>query len=341
MKKIYLTIAMFTGVIQAFAQIQIVRSDLGQVGDKVYYATIDTFATQVNVGASGANKVWDFNSLTPLLYDSAIFTDPSFVPDAPTSANLAIVWGNEEDNEYWLLTDSGLQAIVLNPVTSDEIVTSRMPFPINYGMAGSDTVNFSITGTPDELDIPFPVDSVRITAYIRNEMEFDAWGSLTIPSGTFDALRMKNVGYTDVLIEVQVFGNWSELGSEVDTTYAYTWFGKDKKYQLAYADADKNGIMSFFEYQVNAIYPNSVKELLDDNSVKLYPNPANENISVSIEGVSAFTYNIVDITGRTVLRGTTSGNATEINISTLKNGLYTLNLYTENAKASRKVLVHH
>jgi hypothetical protein len=75
--------------------------------------------------------------------------------------------------------------------------------------------------------------------------------------------------------------------------------------------------------------------------VKLYPNPANENISVSIEGVSAFTYNIVDIAGRTVLRGTISGNAAEINTSTLKNGLYTINLYTENAKASRKVLVHH
>lgn len=341
MKKICLLIGLITGMYQAFAQIQLVRSDIGQIGDKVYYGVIDSFSQNISVGSAGANKVWDFNNLSPLLYDSAMLTDPSFVPEAPTSANLAIVWSNEEDNEFWLVNDSGLQAVVLNPVTSDEVLSSRMPFPITYGMAGSDTVDFSITGTPDELGIPLPVDSVRITAYIRNEMEFDAWGSLTIPSGTFDALRMKNVSYTDVLVEVQVFGSWSELGSEIDTAYEYTWFGKDKKYQLAYAEADKNGRMSFFEYQVNAVFPNSVKELLDDNSVKLYPNPANENISVSIEGVSAFTYNIVDIAGRTVLRGTISGNAAEINTSTLKNGLYTINLYTENAKASRKVLVHH
>jgi len=80
MKKIYLTIAMFAGVIQAFAQIQIVRSDLGQVGDKLYLATIDTFATQVNVGAAGANKTWNFSTLVPTAYDSSLFVDPTTIP---------------------------------------------------------------------------------------------------------------------------------------------------------------------------------------------------------------------------------------------------------------------
>jgi hypothetical protein len=340
MKKIYLTIAMFAGVIQAFAQIQIVRSDLGQVGDKLYLATIDTFATQVNVGAAGANKTWNFSTLVPTAYDSSLFVDPTTIWDAPLSANLAIVSGNEA-TEFLNVDPTGIIIIQTNEFSGEEIITDKIPFPFTYQTAYTDTIEFSITGTPDELGIPLPVDSVRITANVIAILNFDAWGTLTLHNSVNDVLRRKDIIYTDISIEGNTFGTWLPIFNQVDTGYTYTWYGKNKKYFLAEADADKDGKISFLTYQVDAVFPNSIKETLANGSYTISPNPANEVINIELKDAQSFTYFITDITGRTITSGKSMSASTQVNSSSLKSGLYTITIQNGDAAASKKIFIQH
>lgn len=83
------------------------------------------------------------------------------------------------------------------------------------------------------------------------------------------------------------------------------------------------------------------------NKASLFPNPVNGNITNllidAVEG-SEFSYSIVDLTGREVLKGKTTNiipgeNTIQVNTSNLNNGLYIVNLITEKGNASLKFQV--
>ena len=81
-----------------------------------------------------------------------------------------------------------------------------------------------------------------------------------------------------------------------------------------------------------------------ENEINLFPNPASEKITVSIENAKLknYTYEISDITGRMIYKGSanTSGKTIDINISGLQNGTYILNMRDEaNFKYSKKFVV--
>ena len=68
-----------------------------------------------------------------------------------------------------------------------------------------------------------------------------------------------------------------------------------------------------------------IVDLLSENKINLYPNPASDVITIkTVDGINANIFNVLDISGRIILRGSAdlmSGSA-NINISTLESGLY-------------------
>lgn len=82
----------------------------------------------------------------------------------------------------------------------------------------------------------------------------------------------------------------------------------------------------FTEYW-NATWPTSVKEITYGNQgISVYPNPANSNINVSLEGMEKVngTIQLVDMTGRVVLSEPCTSNIHTINVSAFVNGVYTV-----------------
>jgi hypothetical protein len=67
-----------------------------------------------------------------------------------------------------------------------------------------------------------------------------------------------------------------------------------------------------------------------NSGVSLYPNPTSGMIYVSGIGLSAFEYEIIDVTGKTILSGKLSAQNAVINISELSKGMYFLK--TRNAE---------
>jgi len=70
-----------------------------------------------------------------------------------------------------------------------------------------------------------------------------------------------------------------------------------------------------------------IDDLLTENKIVLFPNPASESISVSFEGTTLSNdYKIVDVSGRVLKTGTSNFNSNTVNISinSLESGLYFL-----------------
>ncbi len=68
-----------------------------------------------------------------------------------------------------------------------------------------------------------------------------------------------------------------------------------------------------------------VNNLYSDNSVKIYPNPASDVITIKyVDGIAVNGFNILDISGRVIMNGSVDlmSESVNINISKLESGLY-------------------
>ncbi|MCU0441071.1 MAG: T9SS type A sorting domain-containing protein [Bacteroidia bacterium] len=74
------------------------------------------------------------------------------------------------------------------------------------------------------------------------------------------------------------------------------------------------------------------------NDVKLYPNPATTELTVSLP-TAIQSVSVLDITGREVMTELGNGNAVKLNTSTLRPGLYLVNVTSTDGRSAAKRLV--
>ncbi|MEO6902957.1 MAG: T9SS type A sorting domain-containing protein [Bacteroidia bacterium] len=78
---------------------------------------------------------------------------------------------------------------------------------------------------------------------------------------------------------------------------------------------------------INVNQANGLKNYAAANSLRLYPNPANEVLNFTLENTNftAATVEVIDILGNTILKSTNSLNqSNKLNISNINNGVYFL-----------------
>lgn len=63
---------------------------------------------------------------------------------------------------------------------------------------------------------------------------------------------------------------------------------------------------------------------------KFYPNPALESITIETTNSGPFTYEIIDLTGKTILNGYLNSNNQEVDISNLNTGTYLVQIFNQN-----------
>jgi hypothetical protein len=74
------------------------------------------------------------------------------------------------------------------------------------------------------------------------------------------------------------------------------------------------------------------------SGVQLYPNPNNGSFTIESAGKGEKTMEVTDISGRLILSGVIAGEKTEVNITTLANGVYYVKLRSEGAVETIKVV---
>jgi hypothetical protein len=80
--------------------------------------------------------------------------------------------------------------------------------------------------------------------------------------------------------------------------------------------------------------------LSTSNKIKLFPNPAKNELNIEIEtDIKSADLQIIELTGKVVLKSKIAGRQSKINISELKTGFYILTVKTENTILTSKFIV--
>jgi len=227
MSKFLLTTAIIAST--ASSQITITSSDVPHtIGD--WMVSTGDSVPQVTIGLAGGPQHWEFQLVNPCAVETTRIRpiDESPVLDSFPTANLLYVTetafdpvGGTHYTHYDLSPSSllGLGWVAQIPPLTTVVVyypaSMELRFPVGYDSTW--TSDFSYTVIIDSL-----LSSYIITAVDRESM-IDAWGTVTTPMGTFDALRSKTTSTT--ITDTYFMGML--LWSDTSHTIGFSWMVHD------------------------------------------------------------------------------------------------------------------
>lgn len=280
------------------SQIVIDNSTFPVAGDTLF----TTFAVNPEVavvGESGGDKFWNFEALTGNVGNAAVYLDAEegmhfgLFPEADLvvrTENVQDIYLKVEENKITEIGRAGDDPLGFgldaNLRYTEMPVIRRAPIVYGSSFATDLEINFTVpvSELPDSLVIPF-VDSLRLTIISDIEGEVDAWGTMVIPEGEFDVLRLHNVTETTTALSAysQLLG-WVELDPstlplgelgellEPRETDSYVFYSNQSKEPIAIVTMDENGEPAIVEYK------GRTEVLSDDNiaieRLRTYPNPS-------------------------------------------------------------------
>ena len=357
-KQIFLLVfILLTGNI--YAQITVTDTDIIDVGDVIYQATDSIPGTMITPGNAGANQTWDFSSLNISELDTMIIISPVGTPFEafhPT-ANICI----EDEDEYIYInkSSSGVNLVGFDDIPYPQLI---LPLPLNYGMSLSigpttamDTAMANMF-LPDSLAIFITmgqaqeVDSIGVQVEIQTDFDVDAYGNVTIPLGTYDALRLKANQITTTNFFAYctdtLFGTGSGwypmpsqiFPSEVEIIISYQWWTNNPtlKFALVEMTVDSSGNVEEVLFLTN---PGATfiqeQPLLD---VTVYPIPSTDFLTIELLDDQNASLKLIDALGKVVLEESFN-YTTQLDMSVFAKGIYYLSLKTEEQSVTKKIIV--
>ncbi len=95
-----------------------------------------------------------------------------------------------------------------------------------------------------------------------------------------------------------------------------------------------------FYYTSDSVYLNTgLQDLALEKQLQVFPNPANNEIQISLSGTQMGVYWIENLEGKQVLEGKINAKDKKINVRALLPGMYSLNVSSENEFHSQKIVV--
>jgi hypothetical protein len=348
MRKQLFTLSLLSVAAVASAQTTITWQDQPALLS-VYHQALDTTGLQ-SPGNSGTNQTWAYGSLLNQQEDSMTFTLPQWTPEGANfpSSNLAIMQNQGDAYVYSTMTTTSLEidGQAADPFGNGVITLSfsnpetQMVFPASYGVMFTDTaggVNQFYLGY--DPGIGFPIDSVRIHTTITKESEFDGWGTVTTPYGTFNTLRQNTLRTQIDTIDLYFFGVWSNAAysqEDIARTYSY-WTNGIGFPVVELIDQGDEGQISRATWLPAAPMVTGVP--VNDNSTTsvAYPNPATDVLTIETAAGEG-TIELIDVTGRVVKSAVINSNLTRMDVTDLSSGMY---VYRVNGVTQGKVQVAH
>ena len=225
---------------------------------------------------------------------------------------------------------TGDRQLYMNP--DDDLIR----FPANYNDSYTDTSiqMFSFPGS----DLGIPVDSIVNKRETIKDVTIDGWGELTTPMGTFPVLRLNQVTRAWDSTWAYSFGFPQLADNSTDTSYSVAFWSNDPATGFPLAELSHDGMGTIYSVEWLNSSPTMDVGVLENSNIIVYPNPAVNEIQVSIEDGAVATLVVYDLNGRQVL---TSGvtNSTSVDVSELNSGSYIYSLIEEENEISKGNLV--
>ncbi len=336
MKKFYLISFCFSLVFSSVhSQITILSDDIAAIGYVAAQTTDETPAPTILEGGFG-NIDWDFNDLQDGLQDTFVFLDPSTTPYADTfpMANLAskvdtnlhaymikdqdkieiIGLGGKRD-VFGLLIDGALK---ISPGQS------LIRFPATYGESYQETVVQQGQVTGAEFGLPTTVDSVRLVTTVNRTVEIDAYGMMSIPSGTYETLRSTETETSLSDVFTLANGVWQLFyGLDPDTIINYNWWTIDNGSAFPVVQMEYDPINE--TRSVIWLKNLTPTENLFKTEALLFPNPACDFVNVDFQEPFQGTVELYELSGKRVSGEQLNSQTTfQFNLSTVNSGIFVI-----------------
>lgn len=366
MKSIF-TLVLVTGMsLSMLGQISINNSTFPSVGTQLgYFSTSNT--NNVNPGASGANKTWNFNNLTggQAYVEKYLNVSEGKFKDSFPDANILLLDSRQTDGEqYGRILNSRIELVGFggpNPFFGGEIAIkyrkrpqvrrSPMFYETTGFSEGAFNLAFPASILPDTLlsSLPIKPDSLRVSFTSVKNDTIDAWGKILLAGKEFDVLREKSVTITSTKIEIKIpFLGWLDVSTILggmggnpgggpsfgaDTTTIYNFQTNTRKDILVSMEADNDNNIVLVDYaDVNNTISTYDYSLSAHNL--LYPNPAYDKVFLENKQLKPglYTARIVRLDGSIISEFNIQKVTEEplsLDVSSLSNGQYSLVLYPE------------
>ncbi|MCB0679119.1 MAG: PKD domain-containing protein [Saprospiraceae bacterium] len=239
------------------AQISLGAGDIPAIGDAITYGA-DTLSPSISVGTAGGGQSWDFTNVQEDIQIVNNFITPIGAPNAGDFPTSNLVVEINDIYNYAQITVNEVIALgtvfdvfgsgTLTSVVFDQPQTVYT-IPTAYGDDYTDVYGFDVRADGSD----FGVDSVRYKQTNSAEVSVDAWGSVTVPAGTYNALRRQIVTSSTDSIWIKFLGFWTLFDNAESTTTTYEWLSAESKGTLAEADLDQLGNVESFTYFISLI----------------------------------------------------------------------------------------
>ena len=340
--------------ISAISQITLDETDFANADDTVRISATTDF--NVDISSTGANFTWDFSSLVaesqnllefmdvsnasqlveflfggfaPVKYQASYFVASDDLPLDQLSTFLPVAI--TDVNRFSRITADSVASIGFSmkvegneiPFRSD-LIEKRYQLPLTY----LDTY----TGEGfTEMDLN-PVANIIWRQRRNRSSEVDGWGTLSIPMGTYDVIRVHHtIEETDSIYQ-EFFGSPMWFGVDLPTAHVYEWWAEgelEPVLRIESSEVGGNEVITGVEFRdtYNPLLASTEELALETPEV--FPNPATDKIHVTNVPAGA-NYAIVGITGQTVSNGVIPQNA-EIRVESLEPGTYLLVVKSNNS----------
>ncbi len=329
MKKYTFIASLFFGTLAAQAQISITQADLYSAGDK---ADLYTDTTGLGgPGASGSNVSWDFSAAQEHYSSQQKIVTAASTGMSATfpGADLALT---EDDTTFIFFsvdafahnvygfgtTMSGVDPMVLSPARTE------LSLPLQSGDQFGSSYRSEVSIDGSQLG----VYRIIVVQHINLQKSVDAWGSISTPAGTYDALRIFETQISEDSVFIQLTAGTPPMFSgdvSMDTVRKYQWLAEDHGFPVAEFEPipgmPQGGHFRWFvpeEGTSTGVPQHTQNELL------LWPNPVSTGNTLYISGAGsgAKRLRIVNAGGQQVQARDMDGETLQLSTGHMKPGLY-------------------
>ena len=361
MKKAFLHLILIFICFPSFGQITLTTDYFPAAGDTLRVAT--AVDPNIDLLSPGGDVTWDFTSLVGPVFESVLL-DPSEGIAFSSFSEATVLTGQVGVGEQYFKTTAttyeslgfsgadpigiGLDVIFRNepplverraPLNYPDLNTSTSSVSVPFAWADLPSIVTDSLGT-----LPITPDSIGIEVITDRVENIDAWGTVQLPMGDYEVLRLRRRTITDTRLKafVPIFG-WTDVTDLVpneflgkDTTLSYRFYNNDIKEEIAIINVNPidEEILNV-RFKSDNSTTSLIKLHTGQPNIQAYPNPAIHSVRFDVVNMPAGKYHLkmFNILGTQVWDETyrldNQRDTISIDLYTFKKGTYLYSLIDE------------
>ncbi|MEI6766163.1 MAG: T9SS type A sorting domain-containing protein [Bacteroidota bacterium] len=358
MKKIFSFLFLISLTGMAFSQIVIDSLYMPQPGQIIPRKSTGDPGS-INYAATDSAYIWDFRTLVPLQQ-----TGDTFVSVSSTNIVYLAVFANPFNKPFQATVASPQSMPAIPMVTINDpyyfykssnseysllgmgAKINSIPMPVKYDNPDV-WYHFPVTfGTTDSSHSKFNISIPNLGYYGQDKRRtniVDGWGTLYLPTDTFDVIRIKSIVHTTDTLHSDSLGFGIKFNR---TDIEYKWIAQEYSVPVLQVTESSGGMgpgSTSLVFIDHTVFPNAIAEISTENNINILPNPSDGHFTLNLSQPKsgASQIDVYNMNGQNVFSGQCFGNnKSEIDISGQPAGIYLLRMMSEGKLISKKLVIY-